>query len=160
MPVGRARGRLCRLDMSFACRPQSGAFFPYPTIPLGSLYSVSCVATGHISIKFKTNGDLVVSKKADGVTTTLLTTAWYSTPVSDIGLSYWVFATSSGGTDPTSPYGLGFDFWYALSTEKDFIFNESYGGSNTVVDFKIASNSSGTNVVATVSNVEMDVVIL
>jgi hypothetical protein len=146
--------------MSFACRPQVGAFFPYPTIPLGSLYSASCVATGQISFKFKTNGDLVVSKTVDGVTTTLLTTAWYSVPVTGIGSSYWVWTEVTGGTDPTSPSGTGNGVWYQLSIERDFIWNQSTGGSNTVAEFKIASNSTGTNVVGTVSNVEIDIAIL
>ena len=147
--------------MSFACRPQVGAFFVPPTIPLGSSYTASGTTTEvSISFNFKTDGTLTVTKLENGVTSTLLSTTWYSMTVTGIGSSYWVYTEMTGGTNPSAPKfpPTVNGAWYQINSDREFKwFKTSAGNSNSILEFKIASNYSGTQVVATVNNVTADV---
>jgi hypothetical protein len=143
--------------MSFACRPQVGAFFIYPGIPLGSAYaSTGTGADVSLSVVFKRDGSLSVTR-VQGVSggSTLLTDKWYSVLQSNIGLSHYVRVTPTLFA-PTGSYTSG--VWYQISGDISFDWIVTAAGvKNPTCTFEISTTISGSNIVATVSGVALTV---
>jgi hypothetical protein len=143
--------------MSFACRPQSGAFFVFPGIPLGSSYSSSGTgADVSLSVVFKRNGSLSVTR-VQGLSggSTLLSEQWYSVLQNDIGLSHYVRVTPTLFA-PTGAYTSG--VWYQISGDISFDWIvTSAGTKNPTCTFEISTTITGSNIVASVTGVALTV---
>jgi hypothetical protein len=143
--------------MSFACRPQAGAFFVFPGIPLGSSYSSTGTGSDvSLSVVFKRDGSLSVTRvQGNSGGSTLLTDQWYSVIQSNIGTSHYVKVTPTLFA-PTGAYTSG--VWYQISGDISFDWIvTSAGVKNPVCLFQISTTITGSNIVASVSNVALTV---
>lgn len=75
--------------------------------------------------------------------------AWASrNPITGIGNRYWIRATNNSGTDPDT--GPALSTWHALSTTREWTWTRSsIGTTSGSIKVEIASDSGGTNIVAT-----------
>lgn len=79
---------------------------------------------------------------------------WYDPPLSGIGAVHWIRATLTAGTNPTSGT-MG--TWLSLSAGQFWQnFQAPTGARSSTITFEIATDSSGTNIVATKTGVVID----
>jgi hypothetical protein len=146
--------------MTFACRPQSAVAYIVNPLPLDSSYTItgdSEIGFSRLQIIFARNGELQDNVTYEGVQY-FGNGQWYVPLTTTIGDSYWVRMTLNSGTDPgkDNPYSSVDDFgtsgtWYALSDTNAHTWRwvQSTVGTTTAnVTFDIASDSGGSNIVA------------
>lgn len=102
-----------------------------------------------VTVNFNADGSITTSSSigstgsddVDGDT-------WFAPPASGVGAQYWLNAVLASGSTPTSGT-MG--AWTQLSSAQSYNYNSGTGGAVSsragTIDFKVASDSGGTNVV-------------
>ena len=117
----------------------------------GGIYERDRVFTSPATatVTFQTDGSIQGSGTGtvaiDTITTSGAGDTWYSPTTVGIGSSYWVRATKTAGTNPSTGT-LG--SWLQLNAARAWSNSMSTGGSKTsTLTIEIASDSSGTTIV-------------
>lgn len=109
-------------------------------------------------IQFISNGTITVSTSNSG---TQGSGNWATPTTTGIGSSYWVRATQTGsyGTDGfggATQYGSAKGVWHQISNSPYFgVSRTGYGMGGFYYTIQIASDSGGSNILATATNVEI-----
>jgi len=125
------------------------------TFPTGTTSgSTSSSDLSNKTVTFNSDGSLSYTA---GLSAALSPTGWFDPIVTDIGNNYWIKANSitlSGTTSPRTTVGT-IGSWIALSSAPAFgLKATSTGGTGTTtatVNYSIASDSGGTNILGTAS---------
>lgn len=112
------------------------------TIYVSRLFTSPAIA----GVQFSTNGNIDRIVTGTVFTDTINDDTWYAPATTSIGNSYWIRATLSSGSTPSTGT---MNSWLALSTARQWQNSQTFTGSRTsTVLFEISSNSSGTVIVA------------
>lgn len=103
----------------------------------------SCTAT------LNTEGSIDGSWSGDSGSDTISSDNWYYPNLAGVGASYWVRATLSAGSTPSSGSGTG--TWLQLNATRSWTYNSGTGGavssrSGTLL-LEVSTSSGGTPVV-------------
>lgn len=132
----------------------AGVNNPIPDI---NLYAYFYGGIPSVSVTVKADGSIAVSGiDQDGGAGSTSGGGWYSPTTAGIGSGYWVRMTLLSGTAPGTSPGLG--TWLQLSSDRQWGWSRASNGSTTAtVKIEIATDSGGTNIVATESSIAVSV---
>lgn len=122
-----------------------------PTIFGGAISAFRFGASAaSVTASLNTDGSLSASGSGDTVNVSQVNgDSWYAPPTTGIGSSFYVRATLSSGSAPSSGSGTG--TWLALSSARSWTYNSGTGGavssrSGTLL-IEVSPSATGTPVV-------------
>jgi len=137
---------------SFFVTGSGGILLPLIGSGCSILDSVENPSDATASISFATDGSITYGGSDQSAVGSL---NWYLPTTAGVGSSFWIRRTITGGSLSTDP-GAG---WLALSTGRSFVRNRTTNseGTNTcTLYFEIATDSGGSNIVATSSSFDIN----
>jgi hypothetical protein len=114
--------------------------------------------TAYAEYRFAADGGILGGTSQDG---TFAVGNW-TTPITvGIGSSYWIRATQTASSGPGTNYGDSRGVWLQLDTGRTFGVSKTANGLSTrQYDFEIASDSGGSNIVATATGIQYNIEII
>jgi hypothetical protein len=86
---------------------------------------------------------------------------WTTPTTAGIGSSYWIRVTQTSSSGPSTEYGDSRGVWLQLNTGRTFGVEKTANGLSTrVYTFEIASDSGGSNIVASKTGVQYNIEII
>jgi hypothetical protein len=86
---------------------------------------------------------------------------WTTPTTAGIGSSYWVRCTQTSSSGPSTQYGNSRGVWHQISGAPVFGVSKTANGLSTrVYTFEIASDSGGSNIVATATGVQYSIEVI
>ena len=114
--------------------------------------------TAYAEYTFSTDGTIVGASSQSG---SFSVGNWTTPTTASIGSSYWVRCTQTSSSGPSTEYGESRGVWHQLSTGRIFGVSKTANGLSTrVYTFEIASDSGGSNIVATATGVQYNIEII
>ena len=127
------------------------------TISLASLAGVYGTAypgqTAYAELIFNSNGTIQYGTSDLGMGSA---GSWATPTTTGIGSSYWVRFTQTASTSGATEYGSARGVWHQISSTLYFgVSRTANGAGYRTYTVEISTNSSGTNIVATKTGVEL-----
>lgn len=114
--------------------------------------------TAYAEYQFNGNGTIVGGNSQSG---SFSVGNWTTPTTAGIGSSYWVRATQTSSSGPSTEYGNSRGVWHQISGAPVFGVSKTANGlSARVYTFQIASDSGGSNIVATATGVQYSIEII
>lgn len=131
--------------MSFACRPNYLNSEVVQPLPGGLVSSLTLSpANANATLNFNSDGTVSSSHNGSGLD---VSHNWHLNPAGGVGTNFWVRATVSAGTTPTSGT---VDSWLQLSSNRSWANADAVANGLSVTStltIEIATDSGGSNIV-------------
>ena len=114
--------------------------------------------TAYAEYRFAADGGILGGTSQSG---TFAVGNWTTPVTAGIGSSYWIRCTQTSSSGPSTEYGESRGVWHQLNTGRIFgVSKTATGLSARVYTFQIASDSGGSNIVATATGVQYSIEII
>jgi hypothetical protein len=114
--------------------------------------------TAYAEYSFGTDGSIVGASSQSG---SFAVGNWTTPITAGIGSSYWIRATQTSSSGPSTEYGASRGVWLQLNSQRTFGVSKTANGlSARVYTFQIASDSGGSNIVATATGVQYSIEVI
>jgi hypothetical protein len=114
--------------------------------------------TAYAEYQFNGDGTIVGGNSQSG---SFSVGNWTTPTTAGIGSSYWVRCTQTSSSGPSTQYGNSRGVWHQISGAPVFGVSKTANGlSARVYTFEIASDSGGSNIVATKTGVQYSIEII
>jgi len=114
--------------------------------------------TAYAEYSFGTDGSIVGASSQSG---SFSVGNWTTPTTAGIGSSYWIRATQTSSSGPSTEYGASRGVWLQLNSQRTFGVSKTANGlSARVYTFEIASDSGGSTIVATATGVQYSIEII
>ena len=114
--------------------------------------------TAYAEYRFAADGGILGGNSQSG---TFAVGNWTTPTTAGIGSSYWVRCTQTSSSGPSTEYGESRGVWHQLNTGRIFGVEKTANGLSTrVYTFEIASDSGGSNIVATATGIQYNIEVI
>ena len=114
--------------------------------------------TAYAEYQFSGDGTIVGGNSQSG---SFSVGNWTTPTTAGIGSSYWVRCTQTSSSGPSTQYGNSRGVWHQISGAPVFGVSKTANGLSTrVYTFEIASDSGGSNIVATATGVQYSIEVI
>jgi len=123
---------------------------------LTSAYGTAASGTAYAEMVFGSNGGLVENTSDGG---TVVSSSWVNS--TSVGANYWIRVTQTASYSTTTEYGDSRGAWLQLSSNRTFGVSRTLSGAGgRTYTVQIASDSSGSTIVATATGISLDAEII